>query len=117
MSKEEFIENIRKWVAMDTQIKQYNDNLKKIREHKNALTTNICDYMHSNSIQNKRIEISDGYLRFCEKKEYAPLTYNYIETSLNKLIKNEDQVNHIMKYLKENRQMKNTFDIRRNDTK
>ena len=31
--------------------------------------------MAHNSVQNKRIEVSDGHLRYMGKKEYSPLTY------------------------------------------
>ena len=73
------------------------------------------NYMANNSIQNKRIEISDGHLRYVEKKEYSPLTFSYIETCLSQVIKNSDQVEYIMKYIKENREVKTSMDIRRNN--
>lgn len=117
MSREEFVNNIKKWVAIDSQIKLYTENLKKIRENKNTLTSEICNYMDTNSIQNKRIEISDGYLRYAEKKEYSPLTYNYIEECLNKIIDDKEHVEFIIGYLKNNRQIKTSYEIRRNDAK
>lgn len=117
MSKEEFINNIKKWVALDSQLKQQTENIKRMREIKNNLTTNICTYMDDNSLQNKRIEISDGYLKYAEKKEYSPLTYSYIESCLKKIIENEEQVEYIINYLKNNRQIKTSFYIKRNDSK
>ena len=113
MSKEEFINNIKKWVALDSQLKQQTENIKRMREIKNNLTTDICTYMDDNSLQNKRIEISDGYLKYAEKKEYSPLTYSYIESCLKKIIENEEQVEYIINYLKNNRQIKTSFDIKK----
>lgn len=115
MSREEFIENIKKWVVLDRQIKQMNEQIKRSRTAKCGITNDICNYMANNSIQNKRIEISDGHLRYVEKKEYSPLTFAYVETCLSQVIKNPDQVEYIMKYIKENREVKTSMDIRRNN--
>lgn len=114
MNKEQFVENVKKWVILDTQIKHINEKLKTLRDAKSDTTTNIHNYMNSTDIQDKRIEISDGYLKCSEKNEYSPLTFAYIEECLKKIIQNEEQVNYIIKYLKDNREVKTTMDIRRN---
>ena len=98
-------------------IYEFDSAYSKIRENKSTLTSEICNYMDTNSIQNKRIEISDGYLRYAEKKEYSPLTYNYIEECLNKIIDDKEHVEFIISYLKNNRQIKTSYEIRRNDAK
>jgi hypothetical protein len=70
--------------------------------------------MEKNGIQDKKIEIHDGDLKIYEKKEYSPLTYSYIEECLEKIVTNKSQVEYILKYLKENREIKQVQDIRRN---
>ena len=40
-------------------------------------------------MKDTKIEISDGELAFCERKEYAPLTYKYVEECLQKIITDE----------------------------
>ena len=117
MSRDQFINDIKKWVAIDNEIKKNNENLRILRENKNNITSNICSYMDTNTLQDKRIEISDGYLKCFEKKEYSPLTFQYIEECLNKIIKNDDQVKYIIKYLKENREIKTSKDLKRNESK
>ena len=77
-NKSDLIENIKTWVTYDSQIKLINDKTKILRENKNELTKNICNYATTNNIKSK-IEISDGTLTFCEKKDYSPLTYSYVE--------------------------------------
>ena len=116
VSKQELIENIRTWVMYDSQLKIINEKLKKVRENKSQLTKNICDYAIMNKIQSK-IEISDGSLSFYEKKEYSPLTYSYVEKCLGELISDKAQVNYIINYLKENREVTKSQDIKRNYTK
>lgn len=114
MDKEKFIDNVKKWVIIDTQIKHINEKLKTLRDEKSNATSNINNYMTNNTINDKRIEISDGYLKCYEKNDYTPLTFSYIEECLKKIIHNEEQVEYIIKYLKDNREVKSSIDIRRN---
>jgi len=113
-SKETFAENVRKWVILDTQLKMIHEKTKEMRDAKHTSAALICEYMKSNGIQEKKIEIHDGDLKLYEKKEYPPLTYSYIEECLDKIISNKSQVEYILKFLKENREIKTCQDIRRN---
>jgi hypothetical protein len=115
--REQFIENIKRWVVLDTQIKTINEKTKIIRETKQNITNEICEYIEKNNLHNRKIEISDGNIKFYEKKEYSPLTYNYIEESLHKIIPNKEHVEYIIQYLKDNREIKTSPDIRRTFTK
>lgn len=108
-----FIENIKQWVLIDTQMKLINEKTKKLREHKTSLTTQIVSHMEKNNLRNSKIEITDGALKLYNKKEYSPLTYGYIEKCLANLISDKSHVDYIIQYLKDNREIKNEIDIRR----
>jgi acetone carboxylase gamma subunit len=110
--KVQFIQNIKKWVLLDSQLKIVNEKTKKMREMKHVLTKQICDYSNNQKINNK-ITITDGELRITEKKEYSPLTFTYLEECLQKIISEQEQVDFIVKYLKDNRQITTVPDIRR----
>jgi hypothetical protein len=112
--RSKFIENIQKWVMIDSQIKLINEKVKKARETKHKILDEINTYVNENKIENTKIEISDGELRFYEKKEYQPITFGYVEDSLGKIISDKKQVDFIMNYLRENREIKVSKDIRRN---
>jgi len=90
------------------------EKTKEMRDAKHTRAALICEYMEKNGIQDKKIEIHDGDLKMYEKKEYPPLTYSYIEECLDKIISNKSQVEYILKFLKENREIKKLQDIRRN---
>jgi len=109
-----FVENIQKWVMIDSQIKLINEKVKKARETKNQLLEEINAYVSENNIENTKIEISDGELRFYEKKEYQPITFGYVQDSLGKIISDKKQVDFIMNFLRENREVSVSKDIRRN---
>jgi hypothetical protein len=111
--KEQFIENIQKWVKLDSQMKAVNEKLRKARELKHKLLDNIVQYVELNKLESTKIEISDGELRFYEKREYQPITFTYIEESLGKLLADKKQVECIMNYLRENREITVSTDIRR----
>lgn len=113
----EFSEKIKQWVTMDSQLKLIHEKTKEIRNKKSVLLDEISRYVQEKNIQNKTVEISDGSLKFYEKKEYANLTFSYIEECLNKIILDKKHVEHIMNCLRENRPVKTSMDIKRNYTK
>lgn len=110
--KEEFIQNIKKWVIADSQLKLLHEKTKQIREIKHKITEDICNFVEDHNI-NQNIEISDGELKIYEKKEYSTLTYSYLEECLDKIIKNSDHKNYILQYVKDNREIVTSLDIRR----
>jgi len=112
-SKTEFIENVKKWVAMDSQIKLINEKMQKIRFVKREVLEEIVKYVDSNQLKNAKIEITDGDLKFFEKKEYTPLSYSYLEKCLTHIVTDPKQVEYIMRYIKDNREIKSSVDIRR----
>lgn len=111
-SKQQLIDDVQKWVLLEGKLKEVNEKVKGMRDIKNQLTRNITEYMKSNNLKSN-IEISDGELRFYEKKEYSALTYSYIEKCLKDIIADEKQVEYIIKYLKENREQSTSTDIKR----
>jgi len=112
--RQKFVENIQKWVSIDTQIKTTNEKVKKARELKSQLAGQIYQYAEKNALNQTTIEISDGDLRFYEKREYQPISFGYVEECLEKLLADPKEVERIMDYLHENREVKITKDIRRN---
>ena len=116
-NKTEFISDVQKWVVLDSQIKLANDKIKQLRDSKNQLTSRICIFVDNHNMRDTKLEISDGNLKVYDKKEYSPITFAYIETSLDKIIPNKEHVAYIIKYLKDNREITTISDIRRNTTK
>ena len=111
--KDQFVNNVKQWVLLDSQLKIVNEKTKVIRETKRTLSDEICNFMKENELTNNKIKISDGELRLYDKKEYSPLTFGYIERTLKTIIQDEAQANFIVNYLKEQREITNSLDIRR----
>jgi len=111
-SHDELVNSIQKWVSIDQQLQLVNDKTKKMRETKSILTNNICDYMKNNNIKGN-IGITDGELKIYEKKEYKSLSFTYITNCLENIIKDKSQVEQIIKYLKDNREINTSSEIKR----
>ena len=104
MSEKSIIE----WVKLDNNIKLLNQQLKNNRQKRKYLAKNISDIL-----DNKIIKINNETIKRVENTYKPPLTLNYIEDCLSQLIKNEDNVDYVMNYIKENRPCKVEYDIKR----
>jgi len=112
-TKPELIDKIKNWVVMDSKLKIVNEKTKQLREMKSQLNHQICDYMNNHNLAQNKITISDGELQLHEKKEYSSITFGYIERCLAELIKDNKQVEFIIQYLKDNREVTTCSDIKR----
>jgi hypothetical protein len=108
-----FEENIKKWVALDNQLKTLTDKTKQLRDEKNSMEETIMNYVETNKLTNATINITDGKLRFVSTKQTPPLTLKYVEDCLSKCIGNAGQVKQIMQVIKDSREVKYSADIKR----
>ena len=108
-----FQKNIQEWVTIDNQIKALNQQTKELRNNRNALTNNIFTYAESNNLENAVIQISDGKLKFQNVKQTSPLTFKLVKEVLGECIDNEQHVQAIIEAIKNKRESKYVYDIRR----
>jgi len=113
--KTQFVENVKKWAILDSQLKIINEKTKKMRDMRNEISENISQYMSDNN--HTKLKLSEGELRLYEKKEYSPLTFGYIEKTLSKIINDKEQLDYVVQYLRENREITTSNDIRRTSNK
>ena len=71
-TRSQFIETLQKWVIIDSQLKIINEKTKKLRDMKNTMTEKLSEYKSKDNIDNT-IKITDGELRFYEKKNIVLL--------------------------------------------
>ena len=116
MADADFTESIKKWVTLDNQVKACYDKAREIREQRNELGDSIMEYVDTSGLNNTTIKISDGKLRFTPTKQTSSLTLNYIEDCLHKCLGDSDIVKQTMTYIKKNREVKVSRDIKRTYT-
>ena len=109
-----FEENIKEWVKIDNQIKNISNNLKELRESKNELLGDLFEHASENNLDHKTIEISDGFLKFQNRKETRPLTFKFIKQCFTECISDETQINKLIDYMKERREFKYVNELKRN---
>jgi hypothetical protein len=106
-----FNKEIQEWILLDNEIKSINKRLKNIRERKCILEESLFQTQASSN--QSTIKLLDGYLNFTTTKITTPLTFKYIENTLGKIIKNNEQVSKIIYYLKTLRETKIVPEIKR----
>ena len=111
--KEDFAQNVKRWVTIDTQLKMINEKTKLLREEKNNISHKICDHLDKSGNKNRKILIHDGDIKVHEKKEYSPLTFSFLEEHLGKIMNDPSQVDYVIEYLKQKREIKITNDLKR----
>jgi hypothetical protein len=75
--------------------------------------------MEDQNIADKPIKINgqghgrdQGQIQLVEKKDYSPLTFSYIEERLAEIIEDEDQVDFIINYLRDHREINVYSDLK-----
>lgn len=110
---EQFQKNIQDWVSMDNKIKNLQIELREFRDQRSQLTNNIFTYAESHNLENAVIKISDGKLKFNNCKNNSPLTFKLLRESLLELFQDEEKVDTIITYIKNKRETKYYYDIKR----
>jgi len=111
--KETFIEHVKRWVLLDTHLKRIQEKTKELKEERSELDQAICSYLAKHNMREKKIEIHDGEIRCVEKKEYTPLSYSYLEDSLEGIVNDVATVHRILEHVKQHRKVTSHLQLRR----
>lgn len=110
----EFTNMIKEWVTIDNELRELSLKSKSLREKKNNVNNNVINYIENNNLDNAIIKISDGTLKFNYTNISQPLTFKYINECLSDIINDKNQVEAIINYIKNKRNVKSIMDIKRN---
>ena len=108
-----FEEKIKYWIEIDSKIKKLNEETRRLRELKNNVSEKINIIVNNNKLQDSILEIPGGKLKFTQSKTLQPITLKYIESCLSNIIQDQDQVQQVMTYIKDQREVKTSSDIKR----
>lgn len=108
-----FEKKIQQWVAVDNRLKELNEQTKELRQQRSDANDAIIEYIQTNKLSNAVINITDGKLKFGELKQTAPITLGFLEKCLGEVITNSNQVDQIMSYIKQKREVKVIPEIKR----
>jgi len=105
-------DTITKWVAFDNKIQKLNAELKQLRHEKSILENTLTNYAKVNNIENSVVKVNNNKVKFSVTKTAEPITFKYLEKNLCNIIKNEDQLQKTIVYLKDNREVKHVCSIK-----
>lgn len=110
-----FKEQVKQWVHIDDKIRENNENNRKLKEQKNNLYDEIHEYATNNKLLHSTFSVQDNNLKFVNTKQIQPLTLQFIKDCLLDCIASEEDVNTIMKHIKESRTYKVNTGFKRYD--
>lgn len=111
-TKEELVENIKKWVSYDYEIKNLQKSMKEIREKKKELTKSLIDVMKNHEID--CFDINDSKLLYTKNKVKTPLNKNNLMIALEKYFENEGvNVEDVTNFILDNREIKIKENLRK----
>lgn len=105
-------DTVAKWIKIDDKIQELNAELKQLRNDKNILETALTNYAKDNDMENSTVKVNNNKIKFCVTKTAEPITFKYLERNLCNIIKNEDQLQKTMEYLKDNREVKYNYSVK-----
>ena len=110
--KQALINNVKKWITLDTEIKQLQKIMKEKRKDKKNYTAALVETMRNNEID--CFDVQDGKLIYTKKKVKAPLSKKHLLSSLSDYFKNnKDLINELSDFILNSREEKIKENIRR----
>ena len=106
-----FVDNIKRWVNLDNQMKKMREELKIIADEKKELEGNILNELEI--LDEKVIEITDGKLRKNVSKTQVPLKKEHIHKTINALTKDSLQTTNIINYMMKSREYVERVNLKR----
>ncbi len=110
--KTRFVEDIKKWIYLETQLKMANEKIKLLRDHRQTLSQGIISYMQTKNLLASKIQVNNQLLKVSNKKEYAGLSYGFVEKCLEELMHDKQKVKEYIDYMKEKREVENTMELK-----
>ena len=115
MSNNIFVENIKKWIVLDNNIKQINSSLKKIKTNKTSVEKDILDFASQYNLDNKIININNNKIVFSTSTTYPSISLKLLKEVLEETISDIKGVQVILDLLSKKREqlIKKNIQIKR----
>ena len=105
--------NVNTWLEIDKSIISLNEKIKQLRVKRNEIEHNIINYADRNNINNLSIKTNDGILKVTQNKTANQLTYKYLEKCLHEIISDDKQVENMINYIKNKREITESKSIKK----
>jgi hypothetical protein len=102
-TKEELISNVKEWIKIDTEISQFQNEIKDRKNKKKLLTERLVNVMKKNEIE--CFDINGGALIYKKTVTKRPINAKSLLLTLQEYYKNKPQIaEELTKHILENRE-------------
>jgi hypothetical protein len=102
---------IQKWVLVDTEIQKLQEKMKTWKMWKQKLHEAILQYMAESDSSTLPVS-STQQLKRVQRTEHNALSFHYLEECLLEILTEEEQVEYVLEYIRENREVKTVYDLK-----
>jgi len=110
-----FTNNVKKWLAIDDEIRAIRKKSKELTKEKKDFEDNILN--HLEEVKEKEFNVPDGKLRRNIYKSKAPLSKDSIQSALNEIIKDKTQVSTMTEHIIKSRKIVERVNLKRTKNK
>ena len=102
-NKELLINNVKKWIKLDNEIRVLQKEQQSRKNEKKKLSDALIDIMKSNELD--CVEVKDGNLNYVKKEVKKPITKKYLMNVLSKYYNGDiEKTSELNNYIMENRE-------------
>ena len=112
-----FTRDVQQYVKLDQQIQSLQSQLKALRQEKQATQDRVAEIMIANQWQKRTLDVGQQQLALVERKQYECLSFTYLENKLTTIIPDSVQRDYVLKYLKDQREVKTVHELRQTPKK
>lgn len=77
-------QRIQRWVHLDNNIRQINDQVRELRESRNEVESSILTHVANNNLSHATVRIKDGALKFAfNVKQQPAITLSFLSEALS----------------------------------
>ena len=107
-----FKEKVKRWLAIDKQVSDLENQIKDIKKVKKELMPEITQFMVKYNISD--LNTDSGRLKCSERKTKSTLNKNYIRIELEKALgEQSDKIESCMENILNNREIKTTYILKK----
>ena len=116
MNKDELLENVRHWIQLDDDIKEYGKLMKTRRLEKKGITTLLVDTMKQNEIDCFNLA-GGNKLVYHQNKVKKCLSKKHLTDALTRYLKNNDKAKELSEFILNSREEELKDNIKRKTSK
>lgn len=96
-------EKINELIQIENELKIITDKGSTLKEQKQTIEKDIKELMVKENLTDKVLVLQNKKIKYNEHKTYQSYSFHYLEEKLKELMDDNNNVNYILNYLKQNR--------------